>query len=166
MTMASVRPRDRVGIETRIASLEADVAAPASLTEAPPAWAVELLAEVRALRLAVDHIEAAIARLAPEPRISRHDRAALARLLPMLDARFGTAPFTTGDVMAVPALCAAGPRLSLKAPTKALGKFFSRVHGISINGRRLAAAGSDAGARLWCVSTLGLSGLTEPFKAA
>lgn len=147
----SARPRDRVGLP--------------SLT-ALPAWAVELLAEVRALRLAVDHIEAAIERLAPEPRIGRHDRAALARLLPMLVERFDTSPFTTGDVIAVPALRAAGPRLSLKDPTKALGKFFSRVHGISINGRRLVAAGADAHARLWCVTTLGLSGLSEPFKAA
>jgi hypothetical protein len=138
---------------------------PRAVADDVPVWAVELLAEMQALRLHVDCIESALDRLAPEPRISRPDRLALARLFPVLVDVFGSKPFTAADLLAWPALCAACPRMTLKDPVKSLGKFLRRVSGLSINGQRLMLCGEEGHANLWCVSTLGLSWVIDPFKA-
>ena len=69
-----------------------------------PAWAVELRDHVVGLAAQVAGLEAAFERLAPEPKINRVDRLALARLLPPLRDVFEATPFTAGEVLAVSTL--------------------------------------------------------------
>ena len=108
-----------------------------------------------------DRIEAAISRLAPVSRISRKDRAILLPLLPALHVRFPSG-FRSSEVLSVPAL----RRLYPTGSTKGLGKLFARCVGISIDGFWIERHGREGHAVLWMVWSCGVSGLSEPIKAA
>jgi hypothetical protein len=114
----------------------------------------ELLLEVLQ-RLAV--LEGAIARLSPSPRVSRRDLERLTRLLPQLEAAFHTQPFTARDV--------AQRQPTLGSP-KQIGKYLARVKNVWLNARAVEQVGVEGHAILWRITTIGVPGVTERFKAA
>ena len=93
------------------------------------------------------------------PRLSRADRAYLAKLLPAIGGAFGSELFFCRDVIE-----SDSPAVRLvrgKLTAKALGKLFSRATGVPVAGYLVTTDGVEAGANLWRVKqVLGGSGLS------
>jgi hypothetical protein len=139
------------------AAVQARVDGSDSLATAPGDLLLEILARL-------DRIEAALGRLVPEPRLSRADRLALMRLLPVLRAAaaFEAAPFTVRDVfdsVATRAACSGRSKISL-------GKLFARSTGTFINGLRIERYGQERHVVLWRVAGMGVLGEKDGFNAA
>ena len=114
-------------------------------------------------------LEAALERLAPEPKINREDRSAL----DATSAAAGGALWFGGFHGR---RSAGGPRAARGVPTahaeeEGTGEVARDATSIASavspsSGRRLVLVGEEGHANLWQVVSVGLSGLTDPFKAA
>src|SRR5262249_54196777 len=102
-----------------------------------------ILAEVRALRRQIQ--------ARPRSTLSRHDRAALTRLLPAIGGVFGSEVKTVREVVAsgAPAIRVVLEALGLSP--RSLGRLFTRADGIPIEGYLVRRDGEESHAGLWRV---------------
>ncbi|MEO5739963.1 MAG: hypothetical protein ABIS29_05140 [Vicinamibacterales bacterium] len=112
--------------------------------DAPPAWAVRLEANQARIEAKVDQLL--------QPRgsaLSRADRALLARALPPLAGVFGSQLWTAREALTHPSIDVQLALTGLSA--KSFGRLCRRAAAEPIDGLRVSAQGSEAGAILWCL---------------
>jgi hypothetical protein len=110
-----------------------------------PAWALELLDEIRALR-------AELARQQGQSTLTRADRAVLAKLLPAIGGVFGSEPFLSSEVCEhdEPGLRLVCTGISIRS----LGRLLRRAAGVAVDGYMITRVAVEAGAVLWSVRRL------------
>ena len=116
---------------------------PRNVDEPAPGWAAELLAEMRALRLAVERQQQG------QRSVRRADRAVLERLLPVIAAVHGSEEFLSADLVEADA-----PGLRLVCAgisARSMGRLLRRTAGNPVGGYMVERLGLVAGVAIWRV---------------